>query len=87
MNSETLKKTLASLHQELGSASTLDEKSRQRLQVLMRDLDALGTSAGSGPDTLHRQRVEELAVEFEVDHPTLAAVLRQLIDLLGKAGL
>jgi hypothetical protein len=35
---------------------------------------------------LHPHRLEELAVEFEVEHPTLAASLRQLIDLLAKAG-
>jgi hypothetical protein len=36
---------------------------------------------------LHRNRLEEAAVGFEVEHPSLAAGLRQLIDLLGKAGL
>jgi hypothetical protein len=32
-------------------------------------------------------RLERLAVQFEADHPTLAASSRRLIDLLGKAGL
>jgi hypothetical protein len=86
MNRETLEKTLAALRQELGSGSRLDEKSRQRLREFMRDADGLDPASGSGPDTLHRHRLEELAVEFEVEHPTLAASLRQLIDLLAKAG-
>jgi len=33
------------------------------------------------------QRLEGLAVRFETDHPSLAQVLRQLIDALGKAGI
>jgi hypothetical protein len=32
-------------------------------------------------------RLESLAVRFEADHPGLAATLRRLIDLLGKAGI
>ena len=31
--------------------------------------------------------LESLAVGFEADHPTLAASVRQFIDLLGQAGL
>jgi hypothetical protein len=86
MNQESMEKTLAALRQELGAGSRLDEKSRQRLRELMPDADRLEPVAGSGSDTLHRHRLEELAVEFEVEHPTLAASLRQLIDLLAKAG-
>lgn len=86
MNRESLEKTLAALRQELGAGSRLDEKSRQRLRELIPDADRLEPAAGSGSDTLHRHRLEELAVEFEVEHPTLAASLRQLIDLLAQAG-
>ena len=32
-------------------------------------------------------RLERIAVQFEVDHPTLAASSRRLVDLLGKVGL
>jgi Domain of unknown function (DUF4404) len=85
MNQESLEKTLAALRQELGAGSRLDENSRQRLRELMPDTVRL-PAAGSGSDTLHRHRLEELAVEFEVEHPTLAASLRQLVDLLAQAG-
>ena len=33
------------------------------------------------------ERLEKVAVQFEADHPTLAASSRRLVDLLGKAGL
>jgi hypothetical protein len=38
-------------------------------------------------DTSLSDRLEKIAVQFEVDHPTLAASARRLVDLLGKAGL
>jgi hypothetical protein len=31
--------------------------------------------------------VEALAVRFEADHPSLAGVLRQIMDTLSKAGI
>jgi hypothetical protein len=87
MSSAALKKALAALHDELSRASTLDAKSRQLLRDVMRDAERLGPSSASATDTLHGHRLEELAVGFEVEHPTLAAGLRQLIDLLAQAGL
>jgi len=32
-------------------------------------------------------RIEELAVRFEADHPTIAQLLRQIGALLGQAGI
>jgi hypothetical protein len=82
-----LNETLAALHEELSRTSALDEKSRARLRQIIREVEGLGPSSASAADTLHRHRLEELAIEFEIEHPTLAAGLRQLIDLLAKAGL
>ena len=87
MRSDSLKETLAALHEELSRTSALDEKSRARLRQIIREVEGLGPSSASAADTLHRHRLEELAIEFEIEHPTLAAGLRQLIDLLAKAGL
>ncbi len=43
---------------------------------------------GSGDDDLSLpDRLEQIAVQFELDHPTLAASSRRLVDLLGKVGL
>ena len=43
---------------------------------------AAASTAQSAP-----HRLEALAVSFEADHPSLAASVRQFIDLLGRAGL
>ena len=87
MNPETLKKTLAALHEELSQARALDERSRQLLHEIMRDIETLGPSPSSAPPAVRRHRLEELAIEFEIGHPTLAAALRELMDLLTKGGL
>lgn len=48
---------------------------------------ATPTAAADAATASLPSRLERLAVQFEVDHPTLAESLRRLIDLLGKAGL
>jgi hypothetical protein len=88
MASEHLKKTLATLHQQLSRAPKLDEQSRSVLQRLMRDAENLSPAARAAErPNLERHRLEELAVEFEAEHPDLAASVRELMDLLVKTGI
>ena len=87
MNQERIQKTLAALHQELGRAATLDAKAQQRMRQILTDAEQLGTSPGAAQSTLHPKRLEELAVGFEANHPNLTVGLRQLIALLGEAGI
>jgi hypothetical protein len=44
-------------------------------------------AAPSEVDESFADRLERAAVQFEANHPTLAASSRRLIDLLGKAGI
>ena len=44
-------------------------------------------SRTSDVDSSLTGRLEKIALLFEVDHPTLAASSRRLIDILGKVGL
>ena len=47
-----------------------------------------GTAPRPDPDAAgHEPRLEALAVRFEAQHPDLAGSLRQLVDLLGRAGI
>lgn len=45
------------------------------------------TSADPGAAEANTSRLEALAVRFEADHPSLAATLRRLVDLLGEVGI
>lgn len=96
MDPDVLREQLRKLHEELGAAQRIDPGSNQLLRDLMEDIKRLtapspeGTApslpAVAAPPSLP-DRLEKIAVLFELDHPTLAASSRRLVDLLGKAGL
>ena len=69
---------LRRLHAELERATALDHESRELLAVLARDLQKFDS---------HRSSAREYAVRFEAEHPEVAATLRQIADLFGKAGI
>jgi hypothetical protein len=82
---EDLRELLAKLHERLGSARSLDSESRGLLTTVARDIEqALKNDDASAVAT---EPVEALAVRFEADHPSLAGVLRQIMDTLAKAGI
>jgi len=86
-----LRSRLAGLHQHLAGTPRLDDESRQMLRTLLADiervLDDSAARSAAAAEPAHRHRLEELATRFEADHPSLAGVVRQLVDALGKAGL
>jgi hypothetical protein len=85
MTSPDLRALLAQLHERLGATRSLDTESRTMLATVARDIEqALQNDDASA---VAAEPVEELAVRFEADHPSLAGVLRQIMDTLGKAGI
>ncbi|HWJ34999.1 MAG TPA: DUF4404 family protein [Steroidobacteraceae bacterium] len=94
MDPNVLRDQLMKLHEELGMAKRLDPRSNQLLAEIMEDIkrlmeqseDAPAASVPAAPTSLS-YRLEKIAVQFEADHPTLAASSRRLVDLLGKVGL
>ena len=91
--SESLQQSLARLHAELAAAPRVDPASRQQLRELLADiertLENTPEDAEEGAVQAGRSvpRLEALAIEFEAEHPGLSGSLRQLVDLLGRAGL
>jgi hypothetical protein len=85
---DSLQLYIAKLRSELASAQRLDEQSRVRMHTALADIESRLQQKGAAPaaDTAPHP-LESLAVGFEAEHPTLAASLRQFIDLLGQAGL
>jgi phytoene/squalene synthetase len=90
MDPETLRGHLSTLHEELRDARQIDPRSSALLGEVLKDiqriLDADNAEARAGAVPL-ADRLEKVAVQFEADHPALAASSRRLIDLLGKVGL
>jgi Domain of unknown function (DUF4404) len=87
---ESLRELLARVHERLAHAS-VDAETRRLLAALVRDIDRAlgrgGTRDAAGTASTHAPRLESLAVRFEVDHPALAEVIREVIDALVKAGI
>jgi hypothetical protein len=100
MDTDALREQLMKLHEELGVARRVDPRSHQLLGEIMEDIkrlmdqdltaaDLAGTPSPGHPAAAPSlpDRLEKIAVQFEADHPTLAASSRRLVDLLGKVGL
>ena len=86
MSSEDLGRLLAQLHARLKQAKSLDAESRKMLTTVAADIER--ALAGDDVAAVAPARpLETLAVRFEADHPSLAGVLRQIADTLGKAGI
>ena len=88
MNHDRLRQLVASLHRELGDAKSVDAESRRLMGALMKDIDrVLDTSPAALQDASVRDRLEEVLLRFEAQHPAIATSMRQLIDTLAKAGI
>ena len=84
---ESLQILLGKVHERLKEAGSVDAGSREQLKQVMGDIEqALGSAAAGAPET-NTSRLEALAVRFEADHPSLAASLRRLVDLLAEVGI
>ena len=84
MPRESLKQQLQQLHDTLQQHPQLDDESRELLQSIAGDV-AGQTEAGQADEALTEQ-LQQQAIRFEQDHPTLAGVLRQIVDTLGRIG-
>ncbi len=90
MDKNSLRDLVAKLHAEMTDALRADPKSRESLSDMMQDINRLidkpADSPAAAPGSLP-DRLERIAVQFEANHPTLAASARRLIDLLGEVGI
>jgi hypothetical protein len=91
MDEKTLRERLAKLHAELADAHQENPATRQSLGEILPDVKRIiETPAGAADSSVDKtlpDRLERLAVQFEAEHPTLAASARRLIDLLSEVGI
>jgi hypothetical protein len=89
MDSNSVRERLAKLHAEL-AAHQDNPAARQGLSEILPDVKRMVDQAPGGSQAVDKSlpdRLERVAVQFEADHPTLAASARSLIDLLSEAGI
>lgn len=84
-----LRERLTTLHAELGKTSSVDPESRELLVALLDDITRVlqrSTRNQEEQESL-AERLDELAVQFEAEHPALGASIRRVMDALAKAGI
>lgn len=82
MPEQEIKKQLQALHQALGEHPQLDDETRQLMQQVAQDIENM--DQGDAQDIA--AGLKEQVIHFDNDHPTLAAVVRNIIDTLGRIG-
>jgi hypothetical protein len=91
MDQKSLRERLAKLHAELASAHQKNPAARKSLGEILPDVkrmvDQPADAAAARVDRSLPDRLERVAVQFEAEHPTLAASARRLIDLLNEVGI
>lgn len=86
--SDDLKHQLSALHAELARTRSVDPEVRERLIALLTDITRLlGQPATATEQQFPAGRLDELAVQFEAEHPALGSAIRQVVDTLSKAGI
>ncbi len=84
---ETLRERLDQLHAELAKTESVDERSREALESLLRDIQALLEQSGAQPQPSLRERLSQATRDFEESHPTLSATLGRVADALSNLGI
>jgi hypothetical protein len=87
--SSDLHKQLESLHSELARTDKIDREGRDLLVTVLNDISRLLDPSTPNPDSDQSltTRLDEVAVRFEAEHPTLGIAIRRVVDTLAKAGI
>jgi hypothetical protein len=79
-----LQSQIQALGTALGQAESADAKTLAALKSLQLQIEHF---LNQHDERTLTERLENLAVRFENDHPTVGKALRQAIDALSKAGM
>jgi hypothetical protein len=88
--SQDIQQHILALHDQLErlDRDSLDPRTRELLMLLLNDLTRLlGAASLDNEEHPLGERLEQLAVNFEAEHPAVGTAVRQLIDALAKAGI
>ena len=86
MADKKLHQLLTKVHEQLQQQDSLDDESQELLKQVLADVKAAPSEASDELQQDLSERIEQQAVQFEQAHPTLAEILRQIMDTLGRIG-
>jgi transcriptional antiterminator len=84
MSEEKIRQEIEELRQELESASDISLASKDKLLVLVGDIEA---QLQSKEQHSLSDQADEMIADFEVSHPTLAAVIKRTMETLANIGI
>jgi hypothetical protein len=84
MDPSPLHQTLEQLHAQLESTSVVDDESRQLLQELKTEIQAVLDKPSAAAHATLRSRLDAAAAHFEDTHSDLTLTLKQVIDHLAQ---
>ncbi|MFT6757337.1 MAG: transcriptional antiterminator [Chitinophagales bacterium] len=84
MSEEKIRQEIEELRQELESASDISLASKDKLLVLVGDIEA---QLQSKEQHSLADQADEMIADFEVSHPTLAAVIKRTMETLANIGI
>ena len=88
MDNTELRKLLEQLHEEIEHAGSVDEGNRELMQQLWEDIHELLKRTEATPARSSAvRRLEQGIEQLETDHPSLTALLTQLLETLSNAGI
>lgn len=87
MNEEKLYELLTQVHERLQAPGDMDSATQEMLEKVLRDADGVLNRETLDPQSDLADRIEQQALQFEEEHPTLSEVMRQIIDTLGRIGI
>lgn len=88
--SPDIQQHILALHDKLErlERDAVDSRTRDALMLLLNDLTRLlGAASLENENHPLTERLEQLAVNFEAEHPAVGTAVRQLIDALAQAGI
>lgn len=87
MSAEYLQEQLKSLREQLDQNPPLTEAEREDLHALMAQIQAEIAVETATQDNSLADGVNLAVERFEVDHPTIAGTLRNIVQTLGNIGI
>jgi len=87
MPTERLRESLLAIRTELAEPEGMDAGSRELLEKVAADIErVLDEEDETTPETA-RGRMEQLAVDFEAEHPRVARVVNEVVEALARMGI
>ncbi len=83
---QTVKKTLEDLHSKLSSVQVDDEEKQGQLNDVIQSIRTILDEPDSAHRLTLRDRLKNISLMFDVDHPQVSSAIHKAMDIFVDAG-